>query len=186
MAYIDALYKTHNWERMEMVLNERVKSATQREYAQTMLLSLAIARRDSARIQGLLQEPGLRLSAYDYNKLAWLALFQPALGDQALEYARKAVTMSNSQERAILHTMAALYAQTGRYEDARKLMQKCLEMSGDSIPKNEDWFVFGRIAEGYGFLQSARKSYEKVEKPANGEPNSTWELARRRLAALGN
>jgi len=96
------------------------------------------------------------------------------------------VTMSNSQERAILHTMAALYAQTGRYEDARKLMQKCLEMGGDSTPNNEDWFVFGRIAEGYGFLQSARQSYEKVEKPVNGEPNSTWELARRRLAVLGN
>ena len=184
--YIDALYKTHNWDRMELVLNDRLKGTAPHEYAVNMLLSLSIARRDSDRIQSILQNPGLHLSAYDYNSLAWLALFQPALSDQALEYARRAVTMSNSQDRAILHTMATLYAQSSRYEDARKLMDKCLELSGDAAPRNEDWYVFGRIAEGYGFIQSARNAYAKVEKPDNGEPNSTWELAQRRLSALGN
>ncbi|HYW83388.1 MAG TPA: hypothetical protein VFB30_09035, partial [Spirochaetia bacterium] len=184
-TYIDALYKTHNWDRMEMVLNDRLKCTAPHEDALNMLLSLFIARRDSARIQSLLQSPGLHLSAYDYNSLAWLALFQPSLSDQALEYARRAVTMSNSQDRAILHTMATLYAQSSRYEDARKLIDKCLELTGDVSPRNEDWYVFGRIAEGYGFIQSARDAYAKVEKPDNGEPNSTWELAQRRLSALG-
>ena len=48
-----------------------------------------------------------------------------------------------------------------------------------------EWFVIGRIAECYGALDAAREAYAKVERPKEHSPLDTWNLADRRLQALG-
>ena len=143
-----------------------------------------IDRRDPARIEQFLRGEGWQPDASEYNSLAWVGLFGPAVSDQALEYARKSVNLTKSENRAALHTLAALYAVTGRYEDARELMEKCLALTVDGQPRDYDWYVFGLIAEGYGFPASARVAYLKVEPPTFPDRLSTWELAQKRLAGL--
>ncbi len=63
-------------------------------------------------------------------------------------------------------------------------MDKCLDLTMDGEPEDEDWYVFGRIAEGYGFSASARASYLKVQQSTFPDRISTWELAQKRLAGL--
>jgi tetratricopeptide (TPR) repeat protein/transglutaminase-like putative cysteine protease len=119
-----------------------------------------------------------------YNDLAWAAAFAPAVTEQALDDGRRAVSMSNERVRPCLHTLATLYAQSGRPDEAMQLLVKSVEVTGKR-PEDDDWYVVGRAAEEYGLTDEARRLYRLVEKPKRPSATSTWHLAQRRLAALG-
>jgi len=117
----------------------------------------------------------------DYNHAAWLALFQGKNFDQAIEDARRA---SSANTPETLHTLAALYAETGKSTEARQALLKSLEQRLTDQPTSTDWFVLGRIAENYGVSDAAIVAYRKVTKEeANGV--TTWELTQKRIAQLG-
>jgi hypothetical protein len=182
--YLTALLTSADYDRFDAELVALRKADPQDKDLKRLQLRSLLWRRDLAGAERFIREENWQPSASEYNSLAWVSLFEPAVRDQDMEYARKAVNLTKSGDRAILHTLAALYAATGRFEDARAQMDRCLELTIDGEPENEDWFVFGRIAEGYGFPVSARSAYLKVLPSAFPDPISTWELARRRLAEL--
>ncbi len=105
------------------------------------------------------------VDANEYNNQAWMGLFRPELTDQDLSNARMAVSLSNSAFGYILHTMAALYAQTGRCQEARTMLDKVIELSGEMEIQSMEWYVLGRIAEEYGIMDFALDAYIKVEPP---------------------
>lgn len=182
--YLHALLVAAEFDRFDAELAALRRADPQDKDLKRMQLLSYAKRRDLAGAERFIREESWQPSAFEYNSLAWMSLFEPAVSAQALEYARKAVNLTQSANRAVLHTLAALYAATGRYEDARSLMDRCLELTIDGEPENEDWYVFGRIAEGYGFPDSARDAYRKVLPPTSPDRLSTWELAQRRLAGL--
>ncbi len=182
--YLHALLIAAEYDRFDTELAGLRKADPQDKDLKRLQLRSLLWRLDIAGAERFIREEKWQPSASEYNSLAWTSLFQPSVSDQALEYARKAVNLTKSGERAILHTLAALYAATGRFEDARAQMDRCLELTIDGEPENEDWYVFGRIAEGYGFPVSARSAYLKVLPSAFPDPTSTWELAQKRLAEL--
>ncbi|PYQ29473.1 MAG: hypothetical protein DMF56_10930 [Acidobacteria bacterium] len=126
----------------------------------------------------------LRPNAGDYNNVAWNALFTGVNLDRALEEARQAMQM-NDADSALLHTLASLYAETGKSLEARDALLDSMDAAGREDPAEHDWYVLGRIAENYGAIDAAMAAYKRVEKPKTDVGSSTYVLAARRMKGLG-
>lgn len=118
----------------------------------------------------------------DYNNLAWNALFIGGALDQAIEDANQAV--SSSASSAMVHTLAAVYAEAGNSLDARTKLLESMDLAGRAEPSSVDWYVLGRIAENYGASDAALAAYKRVTKPKRDRLGSTYELAQRRVHVL--
>jgi tetratricopeptide (TPR) repeat protein len=120
----------------------------------------------------------------DYNMTAWMSLFLGKGLDRGIDDARRATADESQRDYAGLHTLAALYAESGKSVEARQAILKGMDKRGTDDPRSDDWFVLGRIAENYGVRDAALAAYKRVEK---GELTgiSTWELTQKRIAAMG-
>ena len=120
----------------------------------------------------------------DYNHAAWLALFTGTDYDRAVTHAQQASGGEPSPYLgASMHTLAALYAETGKSMEARAALLKSMEMRDHLEPDSDDWYVIGRIAENFGVRDTALAAYKKVTK-SRTPGASSWELADKRLAAM--
>ena len=121
---------------------------------------------------------------HDYNEAAWIALFRGKELDRAIDDARRATADENSADGNMLHTLAALYAESGKSVEARQALLKSIDARNREDPQSADWYVLGRIAENYGVRDAAVSAYKRVEK---GEVDglSTWELVQKRMAVMG-
>jgi tetratricopeptide (TPR) repeat protein len=119
----------------------------------------------------------------DYNMAAWMALFLGKGLDRAIDDARRGSADEAQATYGGLHTLAALYAESGKSVEARQALLKGMDKRGTDDPGSDDWFVLGRIAENYGVRDVAMAAYKRVEK---GEltGTTTWELTQRRIAAM--
>jgi tetratricopeptide (TPR) repeat protein len=131
-------------------------------------------------------------TASEYNSLAWLLLVRGLVGEEAAqserapEHAMRAVQESNAQDYSILHTLASLYAELGRNDEAHDTLVQALDVKYSGAVASHDCYVLGRIAENIGLVDAARKSYAKVRKPERESDlaTSTYALAQGRLARL--
>lgn len=112
------------------------------------------------------------------NNLAWQELFvsgHPNI-DEAIAHAR-----SERPDDGALHTLAALLAANGDYVEAMETIARAQQVRGSVLAI--DWLVYGRVAADLGFVQSARKAYERVYSDNDARDNdsrvSTAQLARR-------
>ncbi len=114
------------------------------------------------------------------NELAWGLLFA---GDpeRAVAVAERGVG-AGKPESTLLHTLAAAYAEADRPEDARRALRRRLALGGGIT--SDDWYVIGRVAEGYGAVEAARAAYARVDRPGPEALLPAWELAQRRLRGL--
>ena len=120
------------------------------------------------------------------NSIAWFALFTGKVEDADIATAIKATQMAKDNP-AILHTLACLYAETGKTKEARDLLLRAMDELNLDEPNDDYWYAFGRIAEQYGERDIAIADYRKLEKPKNALaiPTSSYRLAQMRLKALG-
>jgi tetratricopeptide (TPR) repeat protein len=121
--------------------------------------------------------------SFDYNEIAWNELFIGKAIDRAIEDARQATILSENSS-AELHTLAALYAESGKSLEARTELLKSMDEAGHEEPSSVDWYVLGRIAENFGALDAAIADYKRVEKPENLDTTATYLLAQKRLNVL--
>jgi len=121
--------------------------------------------------------------SFDYNEVAWNELFIGKAIDRAIEDARQATILSDNSS-AELHTLAALYAESGKSLEARTELLKSMDEAGHEEPSSVDWYVLGRIAENFGALDAAIADYKRVEKPEKVDTTSTYLLAQKRLNVL--
>lgn len=119
----------------------------------------------------------------DYNNAAWFELFAGNI-THAMENARRATAEESQTSAAALHTLATLYAETGKNIEARDALLRTLDKSRRDLPDSSDWYVLGRMAENYGVRDAALAAYKRVDKK-EGDGASVWELAQRRLVAMG-
>jgi tetratricopeptide (TPR) repeat protein len=127
---------------------------------------------------------GSDVKASDYNQHAWIAMLEFGADlHQAIEEARQAVTMA-PQSASVLHTLAALYAETGKSAESRDALLRSMQLADTDEPKSHDWYVLGRIAENYGIAEEAIEAYRRVTKPDEYEVGSSWDLAQIRLKGL--
>jgi hypothetical protein len=127
-----------------------------------------------------------RATASDYNQYAWTSLLKQPVPEQAVEAARMAYDETQGRSVAINHTLACVYAASGKPREARDLLLKGMEQVGIDKPDDSAWYGFGLVAEAYGDAESARDYYAHVQKPAKGviQPSSVYALSQARLKAL--
>jgi tetratricopeptide (TPR) repeat protein len=124
-------------------------------------------------------------TAEDYNNFAWNALFEPKVGDSALQAALQATTLTGNQDFASMHTLACVYAALGKTTEARQTLLKAMAAGNMAQPSSEVWYAFGAIYEQFGANKAAIAAFKRVEKPTGlVNPVDTWVLAQRHLKAL--
>jgi transglutaminase-like putative cysteine protease/Tfp pilus assembly protein PilF len=185
-----ALVGLNRWDDLRAFAEQRLQRSPDAGWAREMLSEQAIHAGDLDRAETQLRRTiqAGKASANDFNQLAWLLLERGRVDDAALDFGQRAATLSEYKQPAFLHTLACLYAETGRTAEAYRIILQSIGTRLDETPGAEDWYVFGRLAEQYGLPDVARKYYRRVALPkdSDGEPMSTHALAARRLAALGD
>jgi hypothetical protein len=108
------------------------------------------------------------------------------VSDQAVEAARQAFDDTQGRDPAIAHTLACVYAATGRPREARDLLLKNAVRPGLNELDDSMWFGFGMVAEAYGDSESAREYYSNVEKPRKTliPSTSVYAMAQQRIKHL--
>jgi tetratricopeptide (TPR) repeat protein len=185
MLYSDGLSGSGKGADAEKLANERLARHPKDSAAMRALLMTMSRRGDYEAAEAWAQRlvDGATPTAGDYNDAAWVALFRGKDLQRAIEDARHATGDGNGGNAAALHTLAAVYAETGNTVEARQALLKSLDSGPTGEPRSHDWFVLGRIAETYGVSDAASAAYKRVKKE---EPDglTTWELTQRRLASL--
>jgi tetratricopeptide (TPR) repeat protein len=120
-----------------------------------------------------------------FNEIAWFSLFAGKVDDAGIAAAIKATQLANDNPH-ILHTLACLYAETGKTKEARDLLLRSMDDLNLDEPDDDYWYAFGRIAEQYGERETAIADYRKLEKPKEilALPTSSYRLAQTRLKVL--
>ena len=98
------------------------------------------------------------------NNIAWFALFTGKVEDADIAMAIKSTQMAKDNP-SILHTLACLYAETGKTKEAHDLLLRGMDDMNLDEPNDAYWYAFGRIAEQYGEREIAIADYRKLEKP---------------------
>ena len=176
------------WAAVEAASRERLARLPDDSIAREMLVHNAEARGRFGEIPVIMQpliDSG-RATASDYNQYAWTALLAQPVSDKAVEAARMAYDESQGRNTAINHTLACVYAASGKPREARDLLLKGMEQVGIDKPDDSAWYGFGLVAEAYGDAESARDYYAHVQKPNKGviQPSSVYALSQARLKAL--
>jgi len=176
------------WDAVEAASHERLARLPDDSVAREMLVHSAETRGRFGEIPVIMQpliDSG-RATASDYNQYAWSALLLQPVTEQAVEAARMAYDESQGRNTAINHTLACVYAASGKPREARDLLLKGMEQVGIDKPDDSAWYGFGLVAEAYGDAESARDYYAHVQKPNKGviQPSSVYALSQARLRAL--
>jgi tetratricopeptide (TPR) repeat protein len=189
LAFLQAVQALRELKRLEEAtrrVEARLKLLPEDALALEMLASLCAERGDLAGAQTYrrrIVEAG-KATAGTYNDLAWTTVLMGKADAAALEDAQRAASLSNYGSAAIVHTLATLYAELGKGPEARQLLFKALELRDSDELAPHDWYVVGRIAEGYGLTETARAAYAKAKSP-KPDAESVDALAQSRLKALG-
>ncbi|MGA2349012.1 MAG: DUF3857 domain-containing protein [Terracidiphilus sp.] len=120
------------------------------------------------------------------NAMAWYALFGGKVEQADIDMSIKSTQMSKDNS-SFLHTLACLYAETGKTKEAHDLLLRGMDDLNLDEPNDDYWYAFGRIAEQYGEREIAIADYRKLKVPreVTSIPDSTYRLAQMRLKALG-
>jgi tetratricopeptide (TPR) repeat protein len=120
------------------------------------------------------------------NSMAWFALYTGKVDQADVAMATKASQMDQNSP-AILHTLACVYAETGKTKEAHDLLLRAMDELNLDEPDDDYWYAFGRIAEQYGEQEVAISDYRKLEKPKDAMVISTssYQLAQNRVKAMG-
>jgi Flp pilus assembly protein TadD len=124
-------------------------------------------------------------TAIDLNLYAWDALFMPGpIGPDSVEAAERANEMTKNAEFSILHTVACIYARSGKGAQANTVLLKAMEVANMEEPDSAVWLAYGEIAEDFGENDAAAAMYARVESQKINLPGSNYVLAKARLSAL--
>ncbi|HVG63100.1 MAG TPA: DUF3857 domain-containing protein [Hyalangium sp.] len=187
-AYFHATYALRQLARPDDLAKRaeaRLKLLPDDDLALETLASAETMRGDLAKAQEYrrqIVEAG-KATAHTYNELAWNTLFLGKVDESAVEDALKANTLTSYGNAAYVHTLATLYAELGKGQEARQLLLKSLELQGTSALEPYDWYVVGRIAESYGLMEEARAAYARA-KSSKPDINSVDSLVNTRLKVL--
>jgi tetratricopeptide (TPR) repeat protein len=127
-----------------------------------------------------------RSQAEDYNNLAWSDLVAGKVTTSSIDAAKRALMLSDNKSTGVMHTLAALDAEVGKEGDARSLILQRMKAEEHSEPDDDEWYVFGRIAEQFGLKDEAAGMYKRLMRPTFelAIPDSSYGLSQRRLKAM--
>ena len=120
------------------------------------------------------------------NSMAWFALYTGKVDGADVSTATRATQLDRNSPH-ILHTLACLYAETGKTKEAHDLLLRAMDELNLDEPDDDYWYAFGRIAEQFGARDVAMADYRKLQKPkiVTTISTSSYQLAQNRLKAMG-
>jgi len=188
MYTVQSLLGLKRYDEAMALVNQRMKLLDQDVDAQHMKMEIEASRGDFktaiATAQSLVEHG--RETSELLNSIAWYALYTPQITESEMSAAVKATQMSKENPH-ILHTLACLYAVTGKTREAHDLLLRSMDELNLDEPNDDYWYAFGLIAEQYGEREIAIADYSKLKPPT--EPleisTSSYVLAQARLKALG-
>jgi tetratricopeptide (TPR) repeat protein len=174
-------------EQAERVIKANLDRFAQNIPALRMMGAVALTFGDTERSSAMGREiiAAGRATASDYNQVAWGDLVGGKVTAESLDFGNKGLLESNNSP-GIMHTLAAVEAEAGKLAEARAMILQRLKTQNSVEPDENDWYVFGRIAEQYGLTTEASVMYRRLSKPKNelAIPSSSYALAQRRLVLL--
>jgi cytochrome c-type biogenesis protein CcmH/NrfG len=123
-------------------------------------------------------------SSQDSNNIAWELLFE-GNASRAAEVAKAAERKVAKLDDGFANTLAAIAAEQNDPATAWSYVEKSRAERANEPPTDADWYVIGRIMEGYGLRDDALAAYWKVKptKDSDGMPSS-YDFAQRNLKRL--
>lgn len=150
--------------------------------------TVALLFADTARASSIAQQivDSGKAQTTEYNTLAWSDLVAGKATSATLDVANQGMRLGGNGQAGLMHTLAAVEAELGKTSDARATILQRMETMGSEQPNDDDWYVFGRIAEQYGLNDEAAVMYRKLTKPEDDfvVATSSYGLAQRRLKAM--
>lgn len=126
-------------------------------------------------------------TANDLNEYAWDGLYTGEKIDQdSLDAGHRASDLTKNASFSILHTVACLYAVSGKTKEAREFLLKAMKEGDMPEPDSAVWLGLALIAEQYGETDAARAMYARVEKDKVEHSTSNYSLAQMHLASMKN
>ena len=176
------------WDEVRAAANERLARLPEDITATRVLVESADARSAFGEMMQVMEPviASARATSSEYNEYAWMALLQRPVTDKAAEYARQAYDETQGRENAIAHTLACVYAASGKPREARDLLIKSQRVGATDELDDGSWYGFGLIAEAYGDVESAREYYGRVSRPKKAiiASSSLYAMAQQRIVAL--
>jgi tetratricopeptide (TPR) repeat protein len=185
---VNALRLLKRWQEVDKMVDDRIARNPNDMLAYSLGANVAMAGGNLRRAEELetkLMALG-RNDAAEANNLAWDYFVEGRNLEEATEIARKAASSGTGGGYAVLHTLACLYAETGKTTEARQTILNAMESVDMREPNDSSWFVFARIAEQFGLTDVARDYYGRIAKPEreDGFDLSTYALAQKRIKGL--
>jgi tetratricopeptide (TPR) repeat protein len=173
----------------DTLAQDRLKRFPGEIEAERALIQSAISREDYdlARDLGAKIVASGKAESNDLNLVAWNSLFTGKVDQEDLTDATRAVSLSQNNTSE-MHTLGCVYAELGKTKEAREVLIQAMNRLNLDAPDSNYWYAFGRIAEQYGEIETAKADYSKVTKPARPMelPDSSYRLAQYRLKILGS
>ncbi len=185
-----AFRRLKRWDDLQALALERLQRVPNDVAATQILSSVSVHKGNFKQAQEHLDRliQNGKAEGLEFNNWAWFGLFQPGDLNPSLEAAHRACSLTNNQNPGFLHTLASIYAEVGKTTEARELILHGMDVGGMEEPEPHYWYVFGRIAEQFGEIETAAAIYRKVTPGENDDeakdPSSTYQLAQTRLAAV--
>jgi tetratricopeptide (TPR) repeat protein len=188
LSNIEAFIGLKRYDEAMALADERMKMLENDSDALQARMRIESSRGNYAAAQRWAQELAVqgKEDAALLNSTAWFALFTGKVQDSDIMNSIKSTQLAKDNPH-VLHTLACLYAETGKATDARELLLRAMDEQNLDEPNDDFWYAFGRIAEQYGERDTAIADYRKLQKPkfAVEIPTSSYTLAQMRLKALG-
>jgi transglutaminase-like putative cysteine protease len=162
-----ARMRLQRWDEVNAAARARLARLPDDLIARRVLVENADARGAAGELASLMKPiiEGPRATPEDFNEYAWMALMQRPVPDRIVDIARQAYDETEGGDRAVAHTLACVYAATGRPREARDLLLKGMSRGVTEEPTDSAWYGFGLIAEAYGDVESARTYYSRIARP---------------------
>jgi tetratricopeptide (TPR) repeat protein/transglutaminase-like putative cysteine protease len=184
-----ALNRLQRFPEAEALVEQRLKQFPNDPLALRSSMANALSQRQLPRARKALESliAAGQAAPLDYNAIAWAELDETGATAHAIEASQKSV-QGASASFGYLHTLAALYADSGRITEAREYLVKAMHEGDLTEPNDACWLVLGWVAERLDLTPVARGLYQRVAKPESDEaatdPYSNYAVAQRRLAQL--
>ena len=185
-----AAYAAESWPGGRRVADANLSRFSQDTNALRGTAAEALAAGDTERSKTISKQiiASGRAESVDYNQSAWADLVAGTVTQASLDTANQGVQSGGGTSPALMHTIAAVDAELGKASEARAVLLQRLKLQSSIDPSDDDWYVFGRIAEQYGRNAEAAAIYRRLQKPADERmiPSSSYALAQKRLKAVGS
>jgi len=178
-------FETGKLDALKTVVQNNLKTIVEQREAVLLLAAIDVWQNNflaaETRVRNYVQSA--KPSRNDESVIAWFSLYHDTVTDADISPVQSAAT--KTPDPISLRTLAALKAGMGKPLEALNVFRSYLDLVSKASLDPDDWYILGRIYEGYDEKEAAAQAYRKVTRTASQSTyDATYALAQRRLALI--